>query len=85
MHVITWRFQVKPDRVEEFRTEYGPDGSWVRLFRLGDGYVKTDLLPSKTNPFEFTTVDYWTSQEAFDTFKAAHREEYKRLDQTFSR
>jgi len=84
MHVITWRFRVKPDRVEEFRTEYGPGGSWAKLFQLGDGYVKTDLLPSKTDPFEFTTVDYWTSQEAFDNFKAAHREEYERLDQKFT-
>jgi uncharacterized membrane-anchored protein YitT (DUF2179 family)/quinol monooxygenase YgiN len=84
MHVITWRYRVKPDRVEEFRKEYGPEGSWVRLFRHGDGYVKTDLLPSKTNPTEFTTVDYWTSQEAYDTFRAAHLEEYERLDGQFT-
>jgi len=85
MHVITWRYRVKPERVEEFKKAYGSDGSWVRLFQSGDGYVKTDLLPSKTDPFEFTTVDYWTSQEAFDNFKAAHREEYEKLDADFAR
>ena len=85
MHVIAWRYRVKPDRVEEFKKAYGSDGSWVRLFQSGEGYVKTDLLPSKTDPFEFTTVDYWTSQEAFDNFKAAHREEYEKLDADFAR
>ena len=84
MYVITWRYRVKPDRVEEFRKEYGPDGSWAKLFQRGDGYVKTDLLPSKTDPFAFTTVDYWTTQEAFDNFKAAHREEYESLDREFT-
>jgi uncharacterized membrane-anchored protein YitT (DUF2179 family)/heme-degrading monooxygenase HmoA len=84
MYVVTWRYEVKPDRLEEFRHEYGPEGSWVKLFQRGDGYVKTDLLPSKTDPFEFTTIDYWTSKEAFNHFKAVHGEEYDQLDREFT-
>jgi uncharacterized membrane-anchored protein YitT (DUF2179 family)/quinol monooxygenase YgiN len=85
MHVVAWRFEVNPDHLDEFKKEYGPDGSWAKLFQRADGYLKTDLLPSTTNPIEFTTVDYWGSKEAFDKFKATYQEDYERLDKQFAR
>src|SRR6185436_10247746 len=84
MYVITWRFQVKPQHLAEFKKEYGPDGSWATLFRRGNGYVKTDLIPSQASPTEFTTVDYWKSKEDFDRFKSLNEEEYERLDRQFA-
>lgn len=80
MHVVSWRFQVKPDRIVEFKKEYGPDGSWAKLFQRGDGYLKTDLIPNQKQPAEFTTVDYWKSKDDYDRFRAANRDEYDRLD-----
>src|SRR5215212_8134714 len=80
MHVVAWRFEVTTDHLEEFKKEYGPAGSWATLFQRADGYVKTDLLPSQSNPHEFTTVDYWETQKHFQDFKAAYQHEYDRLD-----
>jgi uncharacterized membrane-anchored protein YitT (DUF2179 family)/heme-degrading monooxygenase HmoA len=80
MHVVAWRFEVAPDHLEAFKKEYGPTGSWATLFQRADGYVKTDLLPSQSNPYEFTTVDYWETQKHFQDFKTAYQQEYDRLD-----
>jgi uncharacterized membrane-anchored protein YitT (DUF2179 family)/heme-degrading monooxygenase HmoA len=84
MHVVAWRFQVRPEHIGDFKKEYGPDGSWAKLFQRAHGFVKTDLLPTQTNPNEFTTVDYWKSKEDYDRFLAENQEEYDRLDRQLS-
>jgi hypothetical protein len=37
-YATVWEFRVRADRRAEFERHYGPDGSWVALFRRGDGY-----------------------------------------------
>jgi uncharacterized membrane-anchored protein YitT (DUF2179 family)/heme-degrading monooxygenase HmoA len=80
MHVVTWRFQVKAEHAAVFKREYGPDGAWAKLFQRGDGFVKTDLIPNQADPAEFTTIDYWNSQDDYDRFLAENQDEYDRLD-----
>ena len=41
--VYVWAYRVLPERVDEFRRLYGPDGEWVRLFRQSRGYLSTNL------------------------------------------
>jgi heme-degrading monooxygenase HmoA len=83
MHVVTWRFRVKPEHISEFKEAYGPAGAWAKLFGRAHGFVKTDLLPHQASPVEFTTVDYWRSKNDYERFKAAYQQEYDRLDRQF--
>ena len=41
MAVRVWRYDVPADVREEFEREYGPDGSWARLFAASPGFVVT--------------------------------------------
>jgi uncharacterized membrane-anchored protein YitT (DUF2179 family) len=81
VHIIAWRFVARPDRLDEFKKEYGPDGSWAKLLARGGGFVKTELTPYRNAPNEFITLDYWDSREHFDRFKAEYTEEYRLLDE----
>ena len=36
-----WRYLVADEHRAEFEREYGSDGSWVRLFATGAGFVDT--------------------------------------------
>ncbi len=49
-YVYIWEFIVNADSQALFEKEYGPHGSWVRLFRKGEGYLKTELYHDRTNP-----------------------------------
>ena len=71
---------MKPDQVEEFRRQYGPDGPWVALFRKAPGYLETLLLQDRANPLRFITVDRWESAEAHRSFRSAFAHEYAELD-----
>lgn len=80
MHLIAWRFVVKPQHVEEFRKQYGPNGAWEELFRRGDGYVTTELIGDPKVPTEFVTIDHWITKAAFDRFVSRYKDEYESLD-----
>jgi len=79
MYVIVWRFTAK-DRAE-FERHYGPEGTWAAFFRRDPAFVRTELLRGEEN--EYLTLDYWTSKEAFQAFRAANRAEYEAIDRGF--
>jgi heme-degrading monooxygenase HmoA len=79
-HTYLWEFTVKPDHLEEFRRQYGPQGPWVALFRKAPGYLETLLLQDRANPLRFITVDRWESVEAQRSFRSAFAREYAELD-----
>lgn len=79
--VAVWEFEVRPDKVAEFETAYGPDGDWVRLFRLGDGYSGSLLLKDRVVPHCYLTVDRWRSEDAYARFRERFAEEYRALDE----
>jgi len=76
MVVIVWRFVVR-DRAA-FERHYGPQGTWAKFFERDPQFVRTELLRGEAN--EYLTLDYWTSEEAFLAFRAAHRAEYEEID-----
>ena len=78
MIAILWRYRAAPGAEARFRAAYGPDGDWARLFRQAPGYVRTELLESGDGAF--ATLDYWTSEAAFEAFQAAFGEAYGALD-----
>jgi heme-degrading monooxygenase HmoA len=79
-YTCLWEFIVKPEHLEEFRHHYGPDGSWVALFRQAPGYRDTLLLRDPLNPQRFITIDRWKSADAHQEFRRAFSREYAGLD-----
>ncbi|MEH6631282.1 MAG: hypothetical protein V7776_10665 [Halopseudomonas aestusnigri] len=39
-----WEFIVREGSNAEFEKRYGPAGDWVELFRLGAGFLTTELM-----------------------------------------
>lgn len=78
--VRIWRFDVSPGRDAEFRSAYGPDGDWARLFRRAEGYQGTELLASVDQSNVFLTIDRWNSAASWEAFVREWRREYDALD-----
>ena len=79
-YVIVWEFRIRPEEESEFLRHYGPDGSWARFFRNGEGYIRTELVRDVADQERFLTLDYWGSEDQFKAFRERHLAEYERLD-----
>ncbi|MDQ6825709.1 MAG: hypothetical protein M3Z14_00720 [Candidatus Eremiobacteraeota bacterium] len=81
MICIIWEYRVHPEKLDLFRTIYGPDGEWVKLFLPAPGYVETVLLQiPQAAGNAFMTVDFWNSALEFQDFQAKHGGRYIDLD-----
>ena len=78
--VIIWHFQVRPGREAEFEKAYGEDGEWVKLFRRGRGFLRTELYHESRKRRRYLTIDYWDSQESYATFRRQAVDEFEALD-----
>ena len=83
MFCYAWSYVVRPECLSAFRTAYGPEGDWVRLFRRDPEYVRTNFLGDCDNPARFITIDFWTSREACLSFRERFRGEFEALDKSF--
>ena len=79
--VMVWEFRVRSGKGREFERIYGPDGVWVRFFRRGQGYLRTELIRDLKTPRRYLTIDIWTSREAYSRFKKKNRVEYQAIDE----
>jgi hypothetical protein len=79
MTVRVWRYDVPADLREEFEREYGPDGSWARLFTASPGFVATSLYVEVGSPTHYLTVDRFATHDAWLQFRAQHQEAYEDL------
>jgi heme-degrading monooxygenase HmoA len=79
-YVIVWEFRVRQENEAEFVKQYGPDGVWARLFRLSDGYLRTELKRDVADHLCFLTLDFWQAEEDFNRFRQLNAAEYQRLD-----
>jgi heme-degrading monooxygenase HmoA len=79
---LVFSYEVTRD-VAEFERVYGTDGEWAEFFRQGRGYIGTEVLHDVEAPTRYLVIDRWESADAYNTFVAAHREEYMaRVDAT---
>jgi heme-degrading monooxygenase HmoA len=78
---VIWTYRVEPNRRREFETAYGPKGAWAALFARADAFVDLDLLRSIGDDGRYVTIDRWTSQRAYESFKAEFAVEYNSLDE----
>lgn len=81
MYVALWEFEVKPGAEAAFEAAYGSDGTWVRLFRRGRGFVETRLLRDEARSNRYLTVDIWESEEAYRLFREDFAADYAVVDQ----
>ena len=80
MFVALWEFEVKPGSEERFEKVYGPEGTWVKLFRYSRAYKGTRLLRDAGRPWIYLTMDLWDSRDEYEEFLRTHRKEYEALD-----
>jgi heme-degrading monooxygenase HmoA len=80
VYVIVWEFRPKAGREREFETAYGSEGAWAKFFKNGTGYIGTVLHRDVENDSRYLTIDYWVSQEAYESFRNEHNREYEELD-----
>jgi quinol monooxygenase YgiN len=80
MFCYVWSYRLRPERVDDFRAAYGPEGAWVRLFARDSAYIRTDLLADCADPLRFATIDWWRSRKAYDAFRERFRREFEAID-----
>jgi heme-degrading monooxygenase HmoA len=80
-YLTIWEFRVRAGCESRFESIYGPDGDWVRLFSEAQGFVRTELIHDLNDRRRYLTLDYWSSKEAYETFREQYRAEYTALDQ----
>jgi len=83
MYCYAWSFVVRPECLQEFQAAYGPDGDWARLFRSDPEYIRTCLLADRENPARFVTIDFWSSYDAWRSFRERFAGQFEALDRIF--
>jgi len=79
-YLIVWEFRVKAGRESRFERVYGHDGTWAQFFRRGEGYLGTELVRDLKESARYLTLDFWTSQSAYEHFRKQHLAEYQAID-----
>ncbi|HZQ67440.1 MAG TPA: antibiotic biosynthesis monooxygenase [Terriglobales bacterium] len=79
--VVIWEFRVSAQQKERFEAAYGPQGAWAALFSQSNDFLRTDLVCDFQDPLRFLTLDFWTSRQAYESFRQQHAAEYKSIDQ----
>lgn len=82
MFVVVWRFEIAEERIADFEAAYGPDGDWAKLFRNSPEYLGTELLKDAYISDSYLTIDRWTSDEAFRSFRRDNDAAYEALDRS---
>ncbi|HTQ86155.1 MAG TPA: hypothetical protein VMI93_08085 [Candidatus Solibacter sp.] len=79
---ILWEFLVHEEHAEEFERNYSASGTWAAFFQRSPAYHGTTLLAGESN--RYLTLDRWDSQEAYEEFRLANRQEYDEIDARFA-
>ncbi len=79
-YLVIWEFRIRSGVGERFEMAYGPSGQWVQLFQRGEGYVRTELKRDFKDEDLYTTMDFWVSRAAYDSFRRQHEGEYRAID-----
>lgn len=84
MYLRVWEYAVAPGEVEAFVADYGPTGTWARLFQTADGYYGTDLYRDVHAPDRFLTVDSWRTERDWTAFRERGDGAYERLGRSLT-
>ena len=75
-----WEFEVPSNADAELQRHYGPNGTWVALFRQDPEYIETLLLKDTSRPGRYVTIDRWRSADAYHSFLERFAKQYEGLD-----
>lgn len=78
--MVIWEFRVRSGMGRRFETEYGPDGEWARLFAQDKNYLGTQLTRSLKDRRVYLTLDFWSSERAYENFRKRHAKKYEAID-----
>ena len=79
-YLVIWEFQVRPGMESRFEAVYDPDGAWAQLFRTGEGFGGTELHRDRKVSGRYITLDFWSSEEAYDRFRQLNAAGYQAFD-----
>jgi heme-degrading monooxygenase HmoA len=79
-YLVIWEFRVRAGNEKRFESVYASDGDWARFFRQDGSYIGTELVHGWKRERTYLTLDFWTSQEAYDEFRKRHLAKYNALD-----
>jgi len=82
MFAVIWQFEIAEEKIPAFEAAYGPEGTWAQLFRTSSNYLGTELLRDAYIPGSYLTIDRWTSENAFRSFRKDHDKDYETLDRS---
>jgi hypothetical protein len=82
---IIWRYKIKPENKERFEYEYGPRGTWFKLFSESINYAGSYLSRSEEEAGTYILIDTWTDKKSYEDFKDENRETYNRLSSGFEK
>jgi heme-degrading monooxygenase HmoA len=80
MFIVVWQFEIAEENIAAFEAAYGSEGPWAQLFRESPDYNGTELLRDAYVHGSYLTIDRWTSEEAFRSFRKEHDAAYEALD-----
>ena len=83
MFAILWKYIIRPEKKEIFNHEYGPDGSWARLFRHSKNFLGSFLQRSEDEAETYWILDTWTDASSYEDFLNQNSVEYKKLSESF--
>jgi hypothetical protein len=77
---IVWEFRVAAGKEADFERHYGPEGTWVQLFRKAAAFIGTELLRDLDVAGRYLTIDRWEDLKSYDLFRDRFADEYSRID-----
>jgi quinol monooxygenase YgiN len=80
MIAIVWEFHVAPEHRADFEKHYGPDGTWVKLFRQDRAFKGTSLFRDRENPGRYLTTDCWDDLASYEAFRVRCAKDYEQID-----
>jgi len=83
MFTILWKYKVKPEYRHVFEQEYGPDGTWAKLFSESEGYQGSYLQRSEEEPSTYLLLDTWADKAAYLGFLQRQEKHYREQSTAF--
>lgn len=80
---VIWKYKVKPDSLEHFEFEYGPNGTWNKLFVQSENYGGSFLYKSDEDPQTYMLIDTWVSKHAYEDFINENQKVYSEISAGF--
>ena len=79
---IIWKYKIKSENKKKFEHEYGPNGTWFKLFSESSNYIGSFLNRNEEDS-TYILMDTWTDKNSYEDFKEKKREVYDRLSAQF--